>query len=248
MTKNLKGCLVLALVLLCTAMSAQSAEDLNRRINSIKGSSEYIYAESTTRELEDAEENARILLKLNVEDWLPSVLPEEDREACIEKLPAITQEMQARRGVLYRAFLYVKKADIVPSVADPPQSVPVVIAEVVYVPEEKPVVNEDETEKKAPEAMALSALEEMMLSVNRFSNVKSFVTSLERDGVIRDYGKYSTMPSGEPCYVFVYDRSGNIVAHIKVTGDRQMNLATRVEDPVSNYKNCGAFWFRVVEK
>lgn len=250
MTKHLKWYLMAALIPFCPALSAQSGEDLTRRINSIKESSEYIYAESTTRELTEAEENARILLRLNVEDWLSTAVPEEEKAACLEKIPALTQEMQARRGILYRAFLYVRKADLVPSVAVPPgPAVPVVIAEVVYVPEEIPAVMKDEeTVEKVPEAPVLSALEEKMLSVKRFSDVKSFVTSLEKEGVIRDYGKYATMPSGEPCYVFVYDRSGDVVAHIKVTVDQQTDLVTGGADPVSNHKNCGAFWFRVVEK
>ena len=225
-------------------LSAQASSELTRKINDIKQSSEYVYAESTTKDLAEASENAKVLLAVNVEDWLRELMPSDSVAGILDRLPSITQEMQARRGALHRAFLYVRKSDLVETWTDghlvknvdpvPTPGVSDEVVEVILAPPPAP-----------PTPEPLSSLEQQMLSVLSFDGIKPFVTRLEKQGVITDYGKYATLPTGAPCYVFIYDRSGKVVSHIKMDGDAQTNLSTRSSDSVSNYKHCGAIWFRI---
>lgn len=83
-----------------------------------------------------------------------------------------------------------------------------------------------------------------MLEVHTFSQIKPYISSLEEGGRIADYGKYSTLPEGD-CYLFVYNREGEVVAIIRRDGTDQTNLRTEEKDDVSSYKGCGAIWFRI---
>ena len=91
---------------------------------------------------------------------------------------------------------------------------------------------------------SLTSDEQVMLEVRSFTQIEPFISGLRVKNVIRDFGKYATLPEGS-CYLFVYNREGNVVAAIRKEGTDQTNLETGEKDDVSSYKGCGAIWFRM---
>ena len=86
-----------------------------------------------------------------------------------------------------------------------------------------------------------SAEEHKILNVLAFDGIESFIKGTD---FVKDYGKYSTIPSAGEFYVFVYNREGDISAYLKHFSEGYINIKTGNKDLLTNYKGCGAFWFR----
>ncbi len=228
---------------------AQDAENAIKSINKIKRDTTYIYAESTTKDLNESFNNARAILEMQVGDWVRKQHPAEGIEVCIVKAKDHIMQLDTRRGELYRAFVYVSKRDIMP-VGDksevavfevPPaeQSKASDVAPAIIKEKEKPVVA-DESSK-----IELTPEEKQMQTVKSFYEVEPFIKGLKSKGKVKNFGKYATMPQNEDCHLFIYDKQGNISAILRKSGTTQYNLNTLKEDNVKNYKNCGAIWFQI---
>lgn len=232
---------------LVSSSNAQTAAEVNKSINKVKRDTMYIYAESTTKDLSEAYSNARAILEMQVGEWVQKQHPSEGIELCIVKAKEHFMQLDTRRGELYRAFVYVKKSDIMPvsdksevtvfEVAPSTRQSQVEVAPAIIVTEEAP------KEEKA--IVQLTSEEIQMKQVKSFYEVEPYIKGLKSKGKLNGYGKYATMPQGQDCHLFVYDKQGNISALIRKSGNLQYNLNTLKEDNVQNYKNCGAIWFQL---
>jgi hypothetical protein len=231
---------------LVTISNAQTAAEVNKSINKVKRDTMYMYAESTIKDLNEAYTNARAILEMQVGEWVQKQYPSDGIELCIVKAKEHFMQLDTRRGELYRAFVYVKKSDIMP-VADKSE---VTVFEVAPVAQPKAapaiIISEDAPleEKKAP-VLELTSEEKQMKQVRSFYEVEPYIKGLKSKGKVNAYGKYATMPQGQDCHLFVYDKQGNISALLRKSGGKQYNLNTLKEDNVKNYKNCGAIWFQL---
>lgn len=233
-----------------SASYAQTAADVTRNINNVKRDTMYIYAETTMKDLNEAYNGARAILEMKVGEWVRSQQPNEGIEVCIVKAKEHFIQLETRRGDFYRAFVYVRKSDIMP-VADKSE---VTVFEVAPVPEPNQVkatpaiIVSEEAPVDAEEAKPLIELtsdEEQMKKIKRFQEVEPYIKGLQSKGIVKNYGKYTTMPANEDCHIFVYDKQGNILASLRKTGTIQYNLNTLKEDNIKRYKNCGAIWFQL---
>ena len=207
----------------------------------------YIYAESTTKELDEAYSNARTLLEMQVGDWVRKQRPNENVELCIVKAKEHLLQLETRRGEFYRAFVYVKKSDIMPvsyksevkvlKVGPREHQNALTPTPAIIVTEEAPTKDVAEIE--------LTSEEEQMKKVCKFYDVEPYVKDLKSKGKLNAYGKYATMPTDQDCHLFVYDKQGNISALLRKSGTKQYNLNSLKEDNVKNYKNCGAIWLQL---
>lgn len=228
---------------------AQTVADVSKTINKVKRDTMYIYAEATMKDLSEAYNGARAILEMKVGDWVREQHPSEKIELCIVKAKDHLIQLETRRGDFYRAFVYVRKTDILP-IADKSE---------VTVFEVSPVVHENEPQvspaiivteeppieaKKAPE-LELTSEEKQMKQVRSFYEVEPYIKGLKSKGKLNAYGKYATMPENEDCHLFVYDKQGNISALLRKSGDNQYNLNSLKEDNIKSYKNCGAIWFQL---
>lgn len=227
---------------------AQTMADIAKNINKVKRDTMYIYAETTMKDLNEAYNGARALLEMKVGEWVRSQQPNEGIEVCIVKAKEHFIQLETRRGDYYRAFVYVRKGDIMPvgdksevtvfevaPSANPNQSE---ATPAIIISEDAPVEMETQTIELTPE-------EKQMKMVKRFQEVESYIKELQAKGQIKGYGKYATMPNDGDCHVFIYDKQGNILALLRKAGTVQYNLNTLKEDNVKDYKNCGAIWFQL---
>ena len=102
------------LVLFAWSIPTLAQEDKNAEINKIKRSRDYLTVTGTSMaSAEEASENARILIDVEIEQWL-----QENAEGDIAGYVAKSKEnlavIETKRGSLFRAFVYVKKKDILP--------------------------------------------------------------------------------------------------------------------------------------
>lgn len=242
---------VLLSLIFARSIPAGAQEDVAsalKQINSIKVDvNTYLSAESTSAQWEDAYDNAKALLEIKIEEWAKEKAQSEDLTGCIAKAENSILEIKARRGNLYRVFLYVKKSDVMTYTID---------KEIVVVPIEnssireistinnelpEPPKHQKEQNVNSEERTCISADEKKILSVTSFGDIQNFI---ESNKFIKDYGKYTTMPSVGKYYVFVYNREGGISAYLKYEDTECVNIKTGKEDILTNYKGCGAFWFR----
>lgn len=247
MKKSFILILLLTFSLVITS-DAQTTSEITKSINKVKRDTMYIYAESTTKDLKEAYNNARAILEMQVGEWVRKQHPTEGIELCIVKAKEHFMQLDTRRGELYRAFVYVKKNDILP-VADKSE---VTVIEVTPISQpnqikaEPAIIISEEAPapKKAP-TIELTSEEKQMKQIKSFFDVEPYIKGLKGKGKLKNYGKYATMPEGEDCHLFVYDKQGNISALLRKSGSTQYNLNTLKEDNIKNYKNCGAIWFQL---
>ena len=220
------------------------AQSVAKDINKVKRDTMYIYAEATMKDLSEAYNGARAILEMKVGDWVRTQHPAEGIEVCIVKAKEHFVQLETRRGEFYRAFVYVRKSDIMP-VADKSEVKVLEVAPISKSPriEARPAIIVAE---EVPQAeLELTPEEKQMTTVQSFYDVEPYIKGLKSKGVLKAYGKYATMPINEDCHIFVYDKQGNISALLRKSGSNQYNLNTLKEDNIKNYKNCGAIWFQL---
>lgn len=232
---------------------AQTVADVAKNINKVKRDTMFIYAEATMKDLGEAYNGARAILELKVGDWTHRQHPKENIELCIVKAKEHFIQLETRRGDFYRAFVYVKKTDIMP-VSDKSEITVFEVAPVVKsddspIAEPAIIVTEEEpsVEESTP-TLELTPDEKQMKAIRSFYDIEPYIKNMKSKGKIDKFGKYATMPANEDCHLFVYDKQGNISALLRNKDTKQYNLNTLKEDNVKNYKNCGAIWFQLKTK
>ena len=89
-----------------------------QQINAIKMDIDtYLFAESTTESWESALENAKFLLNIEIENFIKSIGLKDSVVGFVARASNKMMQLQSMRGSRYRAFIYVKKSEIVPYLA-----------------------------------------------------------------------------------------------------------------------------------
>ena len=105
---------LLLLATLAVTSNCLYAQNEQQEINEIKRSLNFLYATGTsTNSAEEASANALELLSLEIEQWLMANV-EGDFSGYVAKSKQNVAEIKTQRGRLSRAFVYVKKSDILP--------------------------------------------------------------------------------------------------------------------------------------
>lgn len=230
--------------LLCCPLPtvAQQPTDVTKSINTIKRDRQYLYAEATMKEQDEAYQGAMAILEVIVSDWIHEQYPDEDIELCIVKTKDHCQQLQTLRGNFYRAFVYVKKSDILP-VNDQNE---------VTVFQVEPQTGQTEEDSSPPTIqvpeppiITLSGEEQRMTNVHQFDEIELYVKRLKTMDKVTNYGKYTTMPTNGLCHLFIYNQQGEVVAVLRKDKATIINLRTLQQDEIMNYKNCGAIWLQL---
>ena len=234
---------------------AQSAADAARSINAIKRDTTYLYAEATTSNLDTALYNAKAILEVKVQDWVREQHPNEGIEVCIAKAKEHSFDVRTRRGNLQRAFVYVRKSDILP-IANrsevmvfevEKESEPVQATTPVEVLSEDTQITEPEPESEPePEpVITLTVQEQKILGIASLDDLNTFLTPYRRQSRLNGYGKYSTMPKDADCHIVICDAQGQVIARFRhQSNGKVFNLNTLKTDAVESYGH-GAIWFQL---
>lgn len=259
-----KRILFLCLTLAAGLLHAQ--DDEQQKINAIKSNVNYLYATGTSKtNAEEASENAKALLALEIEQWLKENA--EDVNGYAAKSREHLSQIQTQRGSLYRAFVFVKKKDVLPYYKEEE----VMVVDFATTP---PVVQQKEdtlSSRTTPEAVTTvvsetkiqerteaappvvvkespvyipTAREKSMLEIKTFNALNEFINKGREDENIMRVGNYANLPQTGTVYVFIHNRQGEIPACIKLADGRALKLSTGKEDRIADYKGCGVIWVK----
>lgn len=248
---NMRYYLILVFLLPSVIFAQTDVKSVEIEINAIKKDTSYISAESTTKEWNDALENAKVLLDHNISMWLSEIGTKDT--SYIAKGRKGMHEVQGRRGTLYRAFVYVKKSDIMHYSA----SEEIVISDqnisnednkkVVTVVEPSP-----KAEQKAEETRVVSqcvlkrplnSFERGLFRITAAQEAQSYVKGLSNDGILSSMGMYKDRPLDKSHYLVIYDKSYSVRSIMFYDGQQLYDLKTLKCDDLSSFKGCGGIWF-----
>jgi len=236
------------------AIKAQSSA---KEINAIKRDTMFLAAEDTKAQREEAINNAKTKLEILVSEWIRSTFHDEQIEACVAKTKEHCSLIEAKRGNLIRAFVYVKKSDLIPISANkgdmiikvsPQQEVQnAESAQTQMASKEiESELSSGSNDKPIIQGRTLSVEEIRMKQISSFFSIENFVKSLQATNHLIAYGKFATMPAKGQCHALVYNQAGDVVAALRRIGDGDwLNLNTLQDDKIDNYKNCGAIWLQL---
>lgn len=235
------------LMLCALIVGAQAQNDSTKiaieQINRIKLDAEhYLYSEVTMADWLEAYNAAKSLLKEQLSAWLVNNHKDADVTSYVARSDEHIFEIKAQRGNRYRAFVYIKKSDIL-AFKEERQLVTVTSDDMKDKAAEESLFKMPEQSTIETEPV-LSALEKDMLTIDSFDKVETFITNHKKNGDITDYGKYANRPQSGTYYMFVYNRNAEIPACLKTDDGKIINLKTTREDAMDAYKNCGAIWFK----
>ena len=112
----MKHILLVLTLLFCTNLChllAQTDKDAARQITEIKLDSAYLYEEFTGDDWQTALSNAKLMLDERIEEWIKQNSHNKDLKGCLAVARQNVLEIKSKRGPKYRAFVYVRKSDII---------------------------------------------------------------------------------------------------------------------------------------
>lgn len=215
-------------------VSAQTdVDEKKKQINAIKKSSDYIFAEATMADRQDALDLVKDILLQNVNEWVAKQkkFADTDKVVTINTNYAI-EDVTLPRGNWYRAFMYVKKSDVIPA------------ANVTVTKLSDPEKSADSDEGDTPvetgtDGQISDELRSIFVAQENTGQLGTLVKQLKAEGTITDYNKLSALANPDEYVLFIFSKEGNIMAVLTPAPNRQ-NLKTGKPDAVSNYKGCGA--------
>ena len=182
-------------------------------------------------------EKLGICLLNTIYDWLRNKYPEVNSDSLVLNSKDKWFDLVTRRGEYNRAFVYVDKREVLP-VVEKPEPV-----------ESNSVADDPVTIMEDFLRLELTDDEETMAGIYNFGSIEPYIKGLKENQRLKAYGKYASLPEEDFCYLFVYNRDGNVVAVLRQAEDGSFfNLREKKDDNVRNYKNCGAIWFQLKKK
>jgi hypothetical protein len=247
--------LIAAYALVATAQPNANAEE-KKKIADIKKDSAYLSAEVTTTTADEALRLAHEMLIVNINKWMK----EQQRfdgatQAVILNKGKHTEEIVLPRANMHRAFVYVKKDDILPSTdatvlnmqdgqADNVDAKAAAAASQTATAEPKKAAGPAAVVESKTHSMVVS---ELLKAENTGQLLKTLKT-LKAGGKISEYVKLGDLKDKNAAeYIMVvFNRDGRVEAVLS-EGDTRRNLSNGNADAVSNYKNRGAIGVKVNE-
>ncbi len=224
MKKKLLGLMVLVLTLSFSA-TAQNADQIKKQINSIKKSSQYLYAEATCATAEDARVLAEEMLETEVNKYVASKKNMRGKAIVLADRKDLLTMLSLPRGNMFRAFTYISKADIIP-------------AGNAKVIEGNPEAGLSTVQLVWPEAVTTLA------AYTDYYKMADKLKELKGAGKVATYDRYQKLTKPENYYLVIYNRQGQVVA-ILSPGTQRTNVKTGKPDDLKNFNgnDCGAIGF-----
>lgn len=221
----------------CTSIFAQSTVDEKKKeINAIKKNSDYIYAEATMADQQAAIDLAKEILYQNVNEWVAK----QKKFAGASNVITVNtnysvEDMTLPRGNWFRAFMYVKKTDIIPA-----GNVAVM----------KVARTEPDAEKAAPVELAVKQespediIKKQLLECENTGQLSTLLKNLKAEGKVTDYQKLNSIASPEGYIIAIFSKEG-VIRAILSEGSERTNVKTGQPDQISNYKGNGAIGIKI---
>lgn len=205
--------------------------EVKKQINRIKKSSLYIYAEVTAAEKQEAKDLAEEILYSEINEWAAKQKKlRNSPNLVVNNRKELWESVELPRGNMFRAFLFVKKSDIIPA-----ENAEVITAMPSTIEEIKRTVD---LTSQLPDAVLEIA------QCRKYSELAAMITEMKQQGRICDYGRYVSLDRPEDYFLAIYNREGEVVA-VLTPGERRQNVENGQPDSEKNYAGCGAIGFKL---
>lgn len=266
--KYLLIALTMAVGLPALAQQQQNAEE-KKKINQIKKSNQYLYAEVTTEDKQKSIDLADEALDVEINKYVANEKKFRNATQYVARNTSSSWErITLKRGTnMYRAFVYVKKSDIFPAdnvrSAKNPQTAKVdnitfnspggtVEAERATKPAQPAKAEPAKAQSTAPKVASATTAStsrydkvvERLKGLSKSSEIAPLVKRMKTEGLISDYNTYRSLPDPSEYVLIVYNKEGAVEALLS-DGIERTNLKTGAPDNVGNYKGRGAFGVKV---
>jgi len=234
---------LLSMLCFSTTLSMGQTDDALSRINAIKmQGNTYLYSGGTGASWEQAMDAAKSALKIEIEIWVKQQGKTE--VDYIAKAQNKILEIRSMRETLYYAFAYVKKVDIIPY----NEVNQLIVVSQVNKTEMRDVTPQPDSTAKSAKGIIqpqLTQIEQEMLTIYNANNIGTYIKKLKQENKLSGLGKFEDIPQNGDCYLFVFNREYQVIAHLKKQGQIYTNIQTGKQEKMSNYNNCGAYWFQL---
>ncbi len=232
---------IFLLFALCSMVTlAQTVDEQKKKIALIKKNSNYIYAEITTTDQQQAIDLATDMLHQNVNKWAA----QQKKFAGSNKIVTMNtnytiEQMTMPRANMYRAFMYVKKSDIIPAenveVRDTPTNMSAASTSKPKAAKVAPISNNNHNEVVS-----------QLLSVENTGQLSTNLKELKKNGKIIEYDNLRGLKGKNLSeYIMVVFNKDGIVEALLSEGENRTNLQTGALDQLTNYKGRGAIGIKV---
>lgn len=235
-----------------------SAADTKKLINKIKKSQSYLSAEATMSNEADAIKTANELLVNEINDWVKSKRNSETvQQIVLQDISSCTEKMNMRRGTNVRAFVYVKKSDIVLIrgegqivLSDNEKGTDLQalseITEPMKIEKEKPASKKEKekVESTVEKIGGGNSSLQAIVAAGTMTEMKKVFAGLKAKGAIK-YGTYPSDALPSNYYLLFYTRTGEVKGVLVADGETFRDVSTQQEMKLSSFSGCGAYWFEL---
>ncbi len=234
------------LLTVAIALFAQTTEEQKKKINSVKKSSAYLYAEITTNNQQTALDLAEDMLNQEINKYVAEQKKLRNAPNIVLKnRQQFMESITLPRGNMFRAFKYVKKSDIIP-------------ADNVEVRSNTPVVDEEGKTTTVTTTVATTEVPatvpaasekrtkaiNQLLGIRKFSEINSTLPKMKMEGMVSETAKLKEVSDRSQWILLIYNREGNVEAVLS-EGPNRINLRTNLPDSEKNYPGRGAICVKV---
>ena len=235
------------LLLLPFVTFSQTDSEKRIRIGEIQQNYELYFRGDATEETADkALEQALSILQREIENFVDTAKGVRVLQSAIaDKISRV----EMTRGDRFRAFVFVKKEDVVVTSAGMPATpTPVETKAAAPMQTPPPVIETpapvvQEAPSPAPDVVAPKKAENVLEEIKRvqtLSELRPLLVQRKEAGDVLDYNRYSALTDATMYYVVVFSREGDVIAVLSPGREERVNLKTGKEENVSKYKGYGA--------
>ncbi len=222
-------------------------EEQKKQINEVKKSDKYLYGEATLGDKQSAIDLAKELLYENINKWVST----QKKFATAEKMVTINtnysiDELTLPRGNMFRAFMYVKKSDIIPATNVQTTDISAEQRRLAsQTPDDtvtKPVKasNDEDPQKSLQE----NAVVKDLLRMTNTSELGALLKQRKQQGSILEYNKLSALQNPENYLMVIFNKEQKVEAVLS-DGINRINLKSGAADSLQNYKGRGAIGVKI---
>lgn len=232
------------------AIPAICQEADSKTINKIKRDNQYLYAEATMKNEQEAYSTALELLNGYIDEYVQTKKKFESSENIIIKdIEKNAERIQMNRGEMVRVFVYVKKSDIIPAensslrenVGKKEDNSKDLTAEITTV-----IPGDDGGSGDASLRLSTPWQQDIIddiLRCNTLIEAKALMNRQKAEFKIKRIGNMSNCRNRAECFWVIGDAAGAIVTVLGPGSEQRTNFKTLQFDTLENYTGFTAIWF-----
>ena len=246
---------LLTALALVFALSVFCQESDSKRINSIKRNNQYLYAEATMKDAQEAYDTALELLRGYIDEYAQSKRRLESADnLIIRNVETNTQRINMKRGEMTRVFVYVKKSDILPAENPMIMETAPIIEDTEVSPAEvnsispteatpdAEVTTEGDVSLKLPIAWQQQVIDELLKCKN-LPEAKALLNRMKSEYKIKRCGIRFNCRNKADCFWVVGDPDNNLLTVLGPGSGQRTNFKSLQKDSLENYHNEMDIWF-----